>query len=85
MSWETTNIILEEIIMKNNKILAVLSTSAFSGIVVTAIDDEKITTMLEYDGKLSCKRTVSLHLEEEEVWFTRNGVRYNLSEFMSIA
>ena len=69
----------------NNKILAALSTSAFSTIVVTAIDDEKITTMLEYDGKLSCKRTVSLHFEEEGVWFTRNGVRYNLSEFMSIA
>lgn len=27
--------------MNNNKILAVLSTSAFSAIVVTAIDDEK--------------------------------------------
>lgn len=71
--------------MNNNKILAVLSTSAFSAIVVTAIDNEKITTMQEYDGKLSCKRTVSLHLEEEEAWFTRNGVRYNLNEFMSIA
>ena len=71
--------------MKNNKILAGLSTSAFSAIVVTAIDDEKITTMLEYDGKLSCKRTTSLHLEEEEAWFTRNGVRYNLSDFMPIA
>ena len=72
--------------MENNKILAVLSTSAFSAIVVTAIDDEKIATMLEYDGKLSCKRTVSLHFEEEEeVWFTRNGIRYNLSDFMSIA
>ena len=39
--------------MNNNKILAVLSTSAFSAIVVTAIDDEKITTMQEYDGELS--------------------------------
>ena len=71
--------------MNNNKILAVLSTSAFSAIVVTAIDDEKITTMQEYDGKLSCKRTVSLHFDEEGVWFTRHGVRYNLNEFMSIA
>ena len=71
--------------MNNNKILAVLSTSAFSAIVVTAIDDEKITTMQEYDGELSCKRTVSLHLEEEGAWFTRNGIRYNLNEFMSIA
>mgnify|MGYP007123281093 FL=1 len=44
--------------MNNNKILAVLSTSAFSAIVVTAITDEKITTMQEYDGELSCKRTV---------------------------
>ena len=70
--------------MNNNKILAVLSTSAFSAIVVTAIDDEKITTMQEYDGKLSCKRTVSLHFDEEGVWFTRHGVRYNLNEFMSI-
>ena len=70
---------------ENNKILAALSTSAFSSIVVTAIDDEKITTMQEYDGKLSCKRTVSLHFEEEGAWFTRNGVRYNLNEFMSIS